>query len=239
MIKVVLFDIDGTLLNTTELIYQAFEHSLKTHGHKVLSREKMAITIGKSLEDCYLDFAPNGDPILLSKTHNEFQLKNTHLAITFPDTIETLGKLKDLGLKMAGITNRWKSNGILSVKHTGIDKFLEFVWFRDDVKKLKPDREPIKKALKVLGYKKANPSALFSTNVFLEKEGQSMLVAQAPRDFTPALPRRRILGTSHDSVYFRTPVTAGKVEVIGGALSHLVNGVKEKIAPQKLSPVVR
>ncbi|MBI2593116.1 HAD hydrolase-like protein, partial [Candidatus Daviesbacteria bacterium] len=44
-IKVILFDIDGTLLNTTELIYQAFEHSLKTHGHNVLSREKMAGSI--------------------------------------------------------------------------------------------------------------------------------------------------------------------------------------------------
>jgi len=154
MIKAVLFDIDGTLLNTAELIYQAFEHSLKTHGHKVLSREKMAMTIGKSLEDCYLDFAPEGDINLLSKTHNEFQLKNPQLAEVFPDTLQTLEKLKSLGYKMVGITNRWKSSGVLSIKHTGLDKYLEFVLYRDDVKKLKPDPEPIKKALKTLGFKK-------------------------------------------------------------------------------------
>lgn len=164
-LKAVLFDVDGTLLNTTELIYQAFEHSLKTHGHKVLGREEMAATIGNSLEDCYLDFAPNGDPVLLSKTHNEFQLKNTDLAIAFPDTIETLGKLKEMGFKMAGITNRWKSSGVLSVKHTGIDKYLEFVLYRDDVRKLKPDPEPIKKALKNLGLKKDQAIMIGDSNV--------------------------------------------------------------------------
>lgn len=149
-IKAILFDIDGTLLNTTELIYQAFEHSLKTHGHKVVGRDKMGVSMGKSLEDCYLDFAPNGDILVLSKTHNEFQLKNPHLAEGFPDTIETLKKLRSLGFRMVGITNRWKSSGSLSVKHTGLDKFLEFVLYRDDVPKLKPNPEPILEALKRL-----------------------------------------------------------------------------------------
>lgn len=154
MIKTVLFDIDGTLLNTAELIYQAFEHSLKINGHQVLARRKMAASIGKSLEDCYLDFAPNGDPVILSKTHNQFQLKNSHLAELFPDTIKTLERLKNLGFKMAGITNRWKSSGELSVKHTGLDKYLEFVLFRDDVKKLKPDPQPVFQALEKLKIKK-------------------------------------------------------------------------------------
>lgn len=154
MIKTVLFDIDGTLLDTAELIYQAFEHSLKLHGHHVIARQKMAISIGKSLEDCYLDFAPNGDPIVLSKTHNEFQLKNPHLAELFPDTLKTLEQLKNLGFKMAGITNRWKSSGTLSIKLTGLNNYLEFVLFRDDVKKLKPDPQPVYQALNRLGIAK-------------------------------------------------------------------------------------
>lgn len=154
MIKTVLFDIDGTLLNTAELIYQAFEHSLKINGQKVLARRKMAVSIGKSLEDCYLDFAPNGNPVVLSKNHNEFQLKNSHLAELFPDTLKTLEQLKHLGFKMAGITNRWKSSGKLSVKHTGLDKYLDFVLFRDDVEKLKPDPQPVFQALEKLKIKK-------------------------------------------------------------------------------------
>jgi pyrophosphatase PpaX len=156
MIKAVLFDIDGTLLNTKELIYQAFEHSLKTHGHKVVNRNVMSGSIGKSLEDCYLDFAPNGDIKLLSKTHNEFQLKNPDLAVPFPETLKSLETLKGLDFKMAGITNRWKSSGSLSVKLTGIDKYLKFVLFRDDVKKHKPDPEPVFKALEKLKCKPEN-----------------------------------------------------------------------------------
>lgn len=154
MVKVILFDIDGTLLDTTELIYQAYEHSLKTHGHRVIKRDTMALSIGKSLEDCYLDFSPNGDILVLSKTHNEFQIKNAHLAELFPDTINTLTKLKSLGFRMIGITNRGRASGVLSIKHTGLDKFLEFVLYRDDVKKLKPDPEPVLLALKKLKIQK-------------------------------------------------------------------------------------
>lgn len=154
MIRAVLFDIDGTLLNTTELIFQAYEHSLKTHGHKIVERNIMAKSIGKSLEDCYLDFAPKGDPVLLSKTHNEFQIKNPHLAEVFPDTFRILKKLKKMGFKMAGITNRGKESGILSIKHTGLDKLLDFVLYREDVKKLKPNPEPVLQALKKLKIQK-------------------------------------------------------------------------------------
>jgi pyrophosphatase PpaX len=130
--KGILFDIDGTLLNTTELIYQAFEHSLKAHGHKVLERNLMARSMGKSLEDCYLDFAPSGDILVLSQTHNQFQLKNPHLAKVFPDTIKTLKKLKALGIKVAGITNRWKSSG---VKTAGVT----YGFGGKHVKKFSPD----------------------------------------------------------------------------------------------------
>lgn len=90
-------------------------------------------------------------------------------------------------------------------------------------------------------YKKSprNFYRFFHTKVFLGGEGQAMLLIEAPKDFAPDIKGREILGMVGRYLYFETPLTGGKVEVIGGALSHLVNGVKEKIAPQKLPPVVR
>ena len=126
MIKAVLFDIDGTLLDTSELLYQAFEYAIKSQGLVPPSREKMSKVIGVSLEKCYLSFAPAGDNKKLCKLHNEFQLENPHLSKLFPQTIEVLKALKEKGIKTTGITNRWESTAGISVKRAGLLKYLLF-----------------------------------------------------------------------------------------------------------------
>lgn len=168
MIKAVLFDIDGTLLDTTELLYQAFEYSIKSQGLVPPSREKMAKVIGVSLEKCYLAFAPAGDNALLCKTHNQFQLENPELAKTFPNTIKILKKLKELGIKTAGITNRWESTAKVSAERTGILKYLEFINYRDGFEKIKPDPEMLLDAIRKLEVKKDEVLMVGDTAIDIE-----------------------------------------------------------------------
>ena len=58
MIKAALFDVDGTLLDTTEFIYQAFEYTFKMFGLPSIPRAKIRGCIGKPLIDCYKALAP-------------------------------------------------------------------------------------------------------------------------------------------------------------------------------------
>lgn len=153
-IKAVLFDIDGTLLDTTELLYQAFEYAIKSQNLKPPSRKQMSKVIGVSLENCYLTFAPSGDNQLLCKTHNEFQIKNSHLSKLFPKTTEVLKKLKRKGIKLAGITNRWRSTAEISIKRSNLDQYLEFINYRDGFTNIKPDPEMLHHAIEKLGVSK-------------------------------------------------------------------------------------
>lgn len=154
MIKAILFDIDGTLLDTTELLYQAFEYAIKSQNLKPPSRKEMSKVIGVSLENCYLAFAPSGDNQLLCKTHNEFQIKNPHLSKLFPKTTESLKKLKRKGIKLAGITNRWRSTAEVSIKRSNLDQYLEFINYRDGFTNIKPDPEMLHHAMEKLGVSK-------------------------------------------------------------------------------------
>lgn len=68
-IQLVIFDIDGTLVDSSELIYQAYEHTFRFHNLNAPDRVRVATTIGRKLEDAYAVLAPDVTTELLTVTH--------------------------------------------------------------------------------------------------------------------------------------------------------------------------
>ena len=151
MIKAILFDVDGTLLDTTEYIYQAFEHSLAFHGLDKMTRSEMSHSIGKPLEDCYRDYSLLQGVDHLMDSHKEFQLKNPTLSFPFENSLSTLMALKSNNILIAAITTRAKVSALQTLKSAKLFGLLDFFVAREDVKNLKPDPEPLYKALDFLG----------------------------------------------------------------------------------------
>ncbi len=149
-IRAVLFDIDGTLLNTFDFIYGAFEHAFKVHGISPLTREEIAHLMGGPLVEVYAEMAPGHDAIALSESHREFQENNIPLAKLFPDTVKVLSVLADQGFKLAAITTRSFRTSVLSLEENGIAGYFDLVLSAEDVARHKPHPEPIFKALDTL-----------------------------------------------------------------------------------------
>jgi pyrophosphatase PpaX len=152
-ISAVLFDIDGTLLDTFEYIYGAFEHTFDVHGIVRLSREQISQLMGRTLEDVYETMAPGHDSVELAETHRQFQEQNVNLAKLFPDTVMVLDALKQRGFKLAAITTRSNRTSLLSLEQNGIAGYLDGVVSLEDVLRHKPDPEPIYMALHDLAVK--------------------------------------------------------------------------------------
>lgn len=153
MKKAILFDIDGTLLDAKQFIFKAFEHSLLTNYQKQISWKDLLPLSGKSLVSCYQQLVPAGDIEILCQTHHNFQLQNLHLAAPFPSSIKTLKKLRQRKFKLGAVTNRSGNTVIKTLQLSGLAKYLDIVITADDVKKQKPHKEPIIKALKLLEVK--------------------------------------------------------------------------------------
>jgi beta-phosphoglucomutase-like phosphatase (HAD superfamily) len=83
-LKAAVFDVDGMLLDTREFIFQAYEDTLKQFGHKVPDRKTISKQIGRSLQDCYLAFAPNGDIRALCMAHDTFQNRPEMIKLITP-----------------------------------------------------------------------------------------------------------------------------------------------------------
>ena len=151
MKKIIIFDVDGTLLDTTEFILQAFEFVLETQNLS-RSRDEIRAQIGKPLVECYKALAPE---ILyvesLASMHREFQIKNMQLSKPFVGAKEVLQKLKDSGFTLAACTTRSKITSLDTLENAGLKIYFEVIISSEDTKNSKPDPEPLLVALEKVG----------------------------------------------------------------------------------------
>ena len=149
--RAVLFDVDGTLLDTSEFIYGGFEHALAAHGLPVPDRAALAAVIGPPLALCYQLLVPAGDLASLIASHRAWQLDNLELCRPFPGAVAVLRELRAAGLRLAAVTNRSRVSAHRSADLTGLTPYLDLLLAAEDVARQKPDPEPLLLALDRLG----------------------------------------------------------------------------------------
>jgi pyrophosphatase PpaX len=152
-LRAVLFDLDGTLLDSFEFIYGAFEHAFALHGIESFDRTQIAGYMGGPLEQVYAEMAPGCDAVALTEAHRTFQSENIRLVTLFPHTIEVLEELKKRNMKIAAITTRSLRTSVKSLEAVGIEHYFDLILSAEDVTRHKPHPEPILKALEFLQVK--------------------------------------------------------------------------------------
>lgn len=149
--KAILFDLDGTLIDTTEFILQAYEHTLvEQNFYDPQVRTKMKELFGQPLAECYKVLAPDGNVQELCTIHDLWQQKNMHLALPFPTVVETVISLQNKGKKIATVTNRTKNSSESILTNTSLLSRMEILIGFEDVTNTKPHPEGIEKAMEFL-----------------------------------------------------------------------------------------
>ena len=156
MITTVIFDLDNTLVETQELIYQSYEHTLQLHGLKKPTREEILSYMGPPAVTVYERLAPQFDNEELFETHRQFTKNNLHLVTLYTHTMYTLQVLKNSCKKIGIVTARSKASTQDILRATGIFDFFDCVVASDDVSKPKPHPEHVLKALELLNTKPQN-----------------------------------------------------------------------------------
>ena len=143
------FDADGTLLDTREFILKAYEHALAAYGYTVPDRTFIREHMGLSLQDCYRAFAPDGDNKALCDLHHTYQINNLALIDSYEGLLLTLDTLRDARLKIAICSAR---HGLLidALTRVGIKDHCDAIVGGLDVTKHKPDPEGFLKVCEMI-----------------------------------------------------------------------------------------
>jgi HAD superfamily hydrolase (TIGR01549 family) len=149
-----LWDIDGTLIDTTDLVVNGLNHVYRMFLNKTMPHEDIRKLVGIPLSKQLSIF---GDPaskgISIKEMEAEFirfweQRKDQEIILT--DVIYVLKKGYMNGIKTALVTSKNRQEIKNTLPRMQIDDYLDLIICADDVKNPKPDPEGVMLALKKL-----------------------------------------------------------------------------------------
>jgi len=148
--KAVLFDLDGTLVDTLPLIVQTYRKVFRDMNIP-WGKSDVLKFIGLPLKEIGKYFAGEKEPLFIELYHHYYQLDHDLMTRLFPGTAGILEFLKSRGVKLGIVTSKGKPVTLRTIAHTGLDRFMDVVVTAHDVVKPKPDPEPLLNALAALG----------------------------------------------------------------------------------------
>jgi pyrophosphatase PpaX len=152
-IDTLLFDLDGTLIDTNDLIISSFLHTLEKYKPNEYSREDVLQFIGPPLYDSFVSVIPEKAEEMC-QTYRKFNLaKHDELVTEFEGIYELVERLHKEGYKLGIVTTKVRVPVTMGLKLTKLDQFFDCIITLDDVEHPKPHPEPIEKALVELGSK--------------------------------------------------------------------------------------
>lgn len=152
-VHTVLFDLDGTLLDSIRLIIDSYHHTLAVHGLPPRSDAHWLAGIGTPLRVQFRDFAD--DPELLERmieTYRDYNVSNHDRRVrAYPGAVEAVRAVRAAGLRTGLVTSKMRSGADRGLRFLQLDGAMDVVVAADDVVNPKPHPEPLLKAAAALG----------------------------------------------------------------------------------------
>ncbi|AST93295.1 pyrophosphatase PpaX [Sutcliffiella cohnii] len=152
-INTVLFDLDGTLIDTNELIISSFLHTLDHYYPGEYKREDVLTFMGPPLYDTFVKMDKERVQEMIDH-YREYNLRmHDELVTDFEGVFETVKTLHEKGIKLGIVTTKMSPAVHMGLKLSKLDQFFDVIVALDHVEKAKPDPEPVLLALKQLDAK--------------------------------------------------------------------------------------
>ena|SRR5574338_8955 len=152
--KGIIFDVDGTLTFTNQLIFDSFNHITKKYLGKSFSDEEIIALFG-----------PTEDVILKELCKDEYEnarldyfsyYKNNHdIAQLYDGIKELITDIYNAGILLSIFTGKGRTSALITLDELGLTEYFDMIVSGDDVENHKPSPEGI---LMFLNKHNLNPS---------------------------------------------------------------------------------
>ncbi len=208
--SVVLFDLDGTLVDTMDLIVRSYQVAFREVLGQEVSEESVRPLVGMTLPDALVDHPSDLEALITSyRAFNHAHLED--LQCNYAGVTGMLTALTDAGVRTGVVTSKSRVSAVRSLAASGLADIVPLLVGQDDTELHKPHPEPLLKAMAALG---ATPG----TTAYVGDSTWDLLAARAagvtPIGVTWGAGTREALAATEPLALAETP--ADLVEILLG-----------------------
>jgi phosphoglycolate phosphatase len=151
MDKIILFDLDGTLIDSTEAILESFESAFAEFGLKPPHSQKIKALIGHPLDYMFEHLGVDRDVVwdYVDAYKRHYQEISCQKTLLLPNALEAIQKAKEFAT-LGIVTTKTALYSKEMLEFMGVMEYFDVLIGREDVQNPKPHPEPIQKALMML-----------------------------------------------------------------------------------------
>lgn len=155
----VVFDLDGTLVDTAPDLMHATNHVLVSEGRRPVSFDEIRTMVGLGAKKLIeRGFAATGDPVDRDRLDELYRRFLDHYAANiavesrpFPGVVDLLRRCREEGIGLAVCTNKLEGLSVALIGALGLDGWFGAVVGPDTLGIAKPDAAPYLEAVRRLG----------------------------------------------------------------------------------------
>ncbi len=165
----ILFDLDGTLIDSTEAILESFHNSYRVHKRLSPEDEAIKALIGHPLDEMYRRLGIEEEMVwtfvdTYKMHYRKISTQKTELLVCAREAIEEASKFARLGV----VTTKTGKYSRELLEHFGLMHHFEVLIGREDVENPKPHPEPIHKAIASMACEKEHCWMIGDTRLDVE-----------------------------------------------------------------------
>ena len=152
-LRTFLFDLDGTLIDSVQLILDSYHHTLAAHGLPPRSDEEWLAGVGTPLTAQFAEWKDDaGTMEALIATYRDYNLANHDRMVRgFPGVVEAVRAIRQQGRRTGLVTSKNRRGALRGLGLVGLEGAMDVLVCADEVTNPKPHPDPVEKAVALLG----------------------------------------------------------------------------------------
>ena len=164
-LRTVLFDLDGTLIDSVRLILDSYHHTLAAHGLPPRTDEDWLRGVGTPLTGQLAEWRDEPEPLeALIATYRKYNLEHHDRMVTvYPGVVDAVQALKAAGVATGLVTSKNRSGAVRGLSLAKLESLMDVLVCADEVTNPKPHPEPVETAVRLLGADPRNDACTWGT----------------------------------------------------------------------------